>query len=95
MSHINATEARQSFGQVIQRAYSENEHLIVEKNGLPVVVILSFQEYEQLRQEAASRNLEELSRSLSREAKAKGLTPEMIEEQVEETKQDLFNERYA
>ena len=61
MSKINATEARQQFGKVIQRAYSGDEHLVIEKNGLPVVVVLSIHEYEKMRQAAALHNQETMS----------------------------------
>ena len=57
MSKINATEARQYFGKIIQRAYLGSEHLIIEKNGLPVVVILSFKDYEDMRKAMALQNL--------------------------------------
>lgn len=95
MSKINATEARQKFGKVIQRAYSGGEHLVVEKNDLPVVVILSVKDYEDLRQNAALHNLRELNQALSRQAKAQGLTPEKLEEKVEETKQQIYEELYG
>jgi prevent-host-death family protein len=95
MSKVNATEARQHFGKLIQRAYSGGEHLVVEKNDLPVVVILSVKDYEELRKTAALQNLQELNRSLSKEAKAQGLTPEMLEERVEETKREIFEELYG
>lgn len=95
LSKINATEARQNFGKVIQRAYSGGEHLVVEKNDLPVVVILSVNEYEQMRQNAALQNLRELNQALNRQAKAQGLTPEKLEEKVEETKQEIYQELYG
>ena len=95
MSRINATEARQHFGKVIQRAYSGNEHLIVEKDNLPVVVVLSFQDYERMRQAAALHNLEEMNRALSRAAKGQGLTPEALDQEVEEGKGRVFEELYG
>lgn len=95
MSKINATEARQKFGNVIQRAFRGDEHFVVEKNGLPVVVILSVQEYEDLRQAAALQNLDALGRSLGKKATAEGLTFEDINEQVEETKEEIFEELYG
>jgi prevent-host-death family protein len=95
VSKINATEARQCFGKVIQRAHSGSEHLIVEKNGLPVVVILSIKDYEEMRQKAALQNLQELNRSLSRKANVLGLTEEKLASEVEETKKEIFEELYG
>lgn len=44
---INATEAKNRFGDVIRRAYQHREHLIVERGGIPVVAILPISDYEQ------------------------------------------------
>jgi prevent-host-death family protein len=95
MSKINATEARQYFGKVIQRVYSGDEHLLVEKNGQPVVVILSIKEYEEMRKAAALQNLQELNRSLNRKACETGLTEEKLEKKMEETKIKIFEELYG
>ena len=95
MSKINATEARQYFGKVIQRAYSGDEHLVVEKNGLPVVVILSIKDYEEMRKATALQNLQELNKSLNRKAQKIGLTEEELEKRVEETERGIFKELYG
>ena len=95
MSKINATEARQSFGDVIKRAYSGGEHLIVEKNELPVVVIVPVADYEKMREAAALLNLKELGSSLSERVRAQHLTPEQVEEQIEEVKRKVYQERYG
>lgn len=44
----SATEARNRFGDVIRIAYRGQEHLIVERAGIPVVAIVPFSDYEQL-----------------------------------------------
>lgn len=47
---INASEGHRKFGQLLKRVYGSDEHLIVERDGFPVAVLLSYQEYEQLSQ---------------------------------------------
>ena len=44
---ISATEAKNRFGDVIRRAYRGQEHIIVERGGIPVVAILPISDYEQ------------------------------------------------
>jgi len=95
MRTIKATEARQSFGEVIRRAVVEGEQFVVEKNDLPVVVILSIRDYEEMRKAAALENLRALSRAANRAAVALGLTPEKLDEEIDETKARLFQERYG
>ncbi len=45
---INASEGHRSFGKLLKRVYNSDEHLVVERDGFPVAVIMSYQEYEQL-----------------------------------------------
>ena len=47
---INASEGHRKFGQLLKRVYGSDEHLIVERDGFPVAVLMSYQEYEQLNQ---------------------------------------------
>ena len=45
---ITATEAQTHFGALIRRVYKEGEHLVVERDGLPVVVIIPVGEYKNI-----------------------------------------------
>ena len=45
---VTATEAQNRFGALIKRAYADEEHLIVERGGIPVVAIVPMQDYERL-----------------------------------------------
>lgn len=44
---VTATEAQNKFGEIIKRAYASDEHLIVERDGIPVVAIISITTYQQ------------------------------------------------
>ncbi len=45
---VSATEAKNNFGAIIKSAYASDEHLIVEKSGIPVVAIIPMADYQQL-----------------------------------------------
>lgn len=45
---VSATEAKNNFGAMIKSAYASDEHLIVEKSGIPVVAIIPMADYQQL-----------------------------------------------
>jgi len=45
---INASQGHRAFGKLLKRVYGSDEHVIVERDGYPVAVIMSYQEYEQL-----------------------------------------------
>ena len=51
---VNATEAKNRFGDVIRRAYRDKEHLIVERGGIPVVAIVPISDYQQILAPATS-----------------------------------------
>jgi len=62
---VTATEAKNRFGKIIKRAYSNDEHVVVKKSGIPVVVIVPIQDYEQLvrQDELPSEAVAEISQS--------------------------------
>ena len=45
---VNATDAKNRFGDLIRRAYQGKGHLIVERGGIPVVAIVPISDYQQL-----------------------------------------------
>jgi prevent-host-death family protein len=48
VSVVTATDAKNRFGEVIKRAYLGEEHLIIERGGIPVVAIVPMADYERL-----------------------------------------------
>jgi len=92
---ITATEARVHFGEVIRRAYTEREPVVVEKDGIPVVVILSIPQYEQLLRETRLARFERLSRAAGLEAERQGLTEEQVEQEMEEIRERGHREGYG
>jgi prevent-host-death family protein len=42
---VTATEAKNRFGEIIKGAYLNDEHLIVKRDGIPVVAIISIKDY--------------------------------------------------
>ena len=45
---VNATEAKNRFGDMIQRAYLRGQHLIIKRGDIPVVAIVPISDYEKL-----------------------------------------------
>ena len=91
-STISATQARVRFGEVIKKAYVNQEQVVVEKDGIPVVVIVSFPYYEQLLREVKLARFERLSREAGLEAERAGLTEEQLEQEMEAIKERLYRE---
>lgn len=48
---LSATEARQQFSQLLNRAFRGNVRILVEKGGIPVAAIVSARDLERLQRE--------------------------------------------
>jgi prevent-host-death family protein len=92
---VPATKARIHFGEMLKRVYTGGEHLIIEQDGLPVAILLSHAEYEQLRRAAALRELEELNQSVNRGMQAKGIIEERALADLRRIKQAVVGEKYG
>jgi len=97
---LRSTEVQRNFRAVVNRAGSGHEHIIVERDGLPVIVMLSVAEYTQLMRERERRverlkQFEEIARQIGEEVERRGLSEEQIFSLLEETRQEVYDERYG
>jgi len=92
---IPATEVRNKLGELLNRVYRREEHLVVEKLGIPVAAIISMREYEQFRRLLAQQQLADLGRRVGAEASRQGLTEEQLQEELSATRKALFHEKYG
>jgi len=51
---ISSTQLQRTIGATIRRVYRDKQHLMVERDGLPVLVMLPVADYEALRHKAES-----------------------------------------
>jgi len=92
---IKASEGHRAFGKLLKRVYRSDEHLIVERDGFPVAVLLSYQEYEKLSRERAVAAFERFSRPFGHEIEQQGLTEEELLHDLDKVKQEVYAERYG
>jgi prevent-host-death family protein len=92
---VTATWARTHFGEIIRNTVTTGERFVVERDSIPVVVILSVSEYEGLQRQAAWSRFHELSRQAGLEAEEEGLTEAEIQAEIEAVKQQVYAERYG
>jgi PHD/YefM family antitoxin component YafN of YafNO toxin-antitoxin module len=89
---LRMTQLHRQLYQVIRQVACSNEHFVVEKDGLPVAVLLSMQEYERLIGELRVKQHERLARALGEEAQRQGLTEEQLMAEMEESKRKTYDE---
>lgn len=97
---VPATTAHRQFGDLLRRAFSGKEHFLVEKDGLPVIAILSISEYEELmqereRREARLKKFQEAARAIGEELERQGLSEEDALAQLEETREQVYQKHYG
>jgi prevent-host-death family protein len=94
-STISMREAQKQFGELIKRAYGAHEPIIVEKDGNPVAVILSFPDYEQLLGEIKLARFERCSREAGLEAERSELSEEQLEQEMEAIRARSHQQAYG
>ncbi len=66
LTRVGATEARIHFGALMRRAVEGRETILVERDGKPCVVLMSYDEYERLRAMGRRPSWEETLEQLAR-----------------------------
>lgn len=92
---IRASEGHRGFGKLLKRVYCSDEHLIVERDGFPVAVLMSYQEYQKLVRQRAVAAFEQFGRELGREIEQQELTEEKLLDELKESQQEIYKERYG
>ena len=65
---IHASELHRAAGKMLKRVALQDKRLVIERDGYPVAVLLSYPEYEALMRLRAVKAHQELVRSLGQEA---------------------------
>jgi prevent-host-death family protein len=101
---IPATQAQRKFGELVRRVFSGKEHFVVEKDGLPVMAIISMKEYDEFLQERERheqdkqerlKKFRRAARAIGEEFERQGLTEEDVDAMVEATRQRLYEEKHG
>ena len=92
---IKASEGHRAFGKLLRQVYRSDDRLIVERDGFPVAVLMSYQEYEKMRQEQAVEAFERFSRPLGRQIEKQSPTEEQLLAELKESRQEVFKEQYG
>ena len=92
---INASELHRAAGKMLKRVALQDEHLVVERDGYPVAVLLSYPEYEELMHLSAQEAHRELVRALGQEAERQGVSEEQLMAELEKDKHAVYKSTYG
>jgi prevent-host-death family protein len=77
MQYVSATEAKQTFAAVIDKA--QREPVIIRKQNRDVAVIMSIEDYQRLTQ-ANIQEFQQFRENIGRKAQERGLTEDKLNE---------------
>ena len=92
---IRVTEVRNHLGSLINRVFRGEEHLVIEKLGIPVAAVISMREYEEFRQYLSQQLHASLGRRLGAAAEKQGLTEDDLIDSMEEDRKAVYEETYG
>jgi prevent-host-death family protein len=92
---INASELHRGAGKVLKRVALNEEHLVIERDGYPIAVMVPYPEYKQLMQERALAAHRKMVQALGQEAERQGLGEDQLNADLERAKQEVYQEKYG
>jgi prevent-host-death family protein len=92
---IKASEGHRAFGKLLRRVYRTDDRLIVERDGFPVAVLMSYQEYQKIKRDLALEAFERFSRPFGRDIEEQGLSEDALLAELKESRKEVFGEQYA
>ena len=92
---ITASELHRAAGKMLKRVALQDEHLVVERDGYPVAVLLSYPEYEEFMHLRALEAHHELVRTLGLEAERQGFGEEQLMTEFEKDKRASYKAAYG
>jgi prevent-host-death family protein len=97
---VPASFVHRKFSEMIRRVYSGEEHFIIERDGLPVAVLFSMEEYKELMRDREEREervkrFQEAARAIGEAFERRGLTEEEVLAELEETREQIFQKYYG
>ena len=95
LNTIKASEARTNFGKVLKRVHRGDERIIIEKGGLSVAAVIGIDDLEKLTQLEKLEHFEQFAKTLGKEIESRGISEEQLIEEMEKTKQKVFEKQYG
>lgn len=92
---VKASDLQRSSGKILKRVAVGNEHLVIERAGYPVAVMISFHEYEALMRDRALAAHRGLVETLGWEVERQNLDEAELTADLEAVKHQLFQENYG
>src|SRR5258707_12151049 len=94
---VSATQVQRKFGEIVRQVNRGSVHFIVEREGLPVMAIISMDEYQEFLREREQQEKDrderlqrfrEAARQVRKKIEELVLTEEVLDAQIEQTRME-------
>jgi PHD/YefM family antitoxin component YafN of YafNO toxin-antitoxin module len=92
---FTTTEVRRNLTAIVQQLRKKQKPAFIKRGGESVAVLMSMPEYEKLLRYQKLAEFQKMARAIGRDVEKSGLTEEQLMEELEETKREVFRERYG
>ena len=89
------TDVRRNLTAIVRKLRTKREPAIIQRGGESIAVLLSMAEYERLLRYQRLDSFHKIARKIGRDVEKSGLTEEQLMEELEETKREVFREKYG
>ena len=89
---VSAVQARQQFGELLDKAYYRSQSFVVERSGQPRAAIVPMRQYvemQRIKQSAKERFFELVDKARARN---KGVDPNIIQKEIDEAVEEVRKE---
>jgi len=92
---FTTTELRRNLTAIVQKIRRKREPAIIQSGGESVAVLLPMSEYERFLRYQRLATFDKFARKIGRAVEKSGLTEGQLMEELEETKREVFREKYG
>jgi prevent-host-death family protein len=99
---VSATQVQRKFGEIVRQVNRGSVHFIVEREGLPVMAIISMAEYQEFLREREQhekdrderlQRFREAARQVGEKIEELGLTEEELDAQIEAARKEYYSKK--
>jgi prevent-host-death family protein len=92
---FTTTELRRNLTAIVRKIRRQREPAIIQSGGEAVAVLLPISEYERYLRYQRLSAFDKFARKIGRDVEKSGLTEEQLMAELEETKREVFREKYG
>lgn len=91
----NLASVRNHLATVLTQVQESREHVVIERSGQPIAVIISMEDYDDYQRLLTESFLNQLGQAVGHVSDSEGLTEDILNDELSITRRQVFVETYA